>query len=142
MTLKSILGDDIGSGDNKVDKFNQAETKFYTILKVHQAMPRTIAVECRFNPAATPQFTAPAEVTLDANNKAGFVVKGGVAPYGYLPLPDKITATVTPLTPNAAYIGVDLNGSSGNGPWSLTIIDASQAGENRTVSIRKPATNP
>lgn len=122
-----------------IDKFNRAEEQFYTLLKAHQVKERTIAIECRFNPSTTPQLAAPAEVILDANGKAGFVLKGGVPPYGYLPLPDKVKVTITPLTANAAHIAIDLNGSSGDGPWDVTIIDASQAGDTRTISVKKPA---
>lgn len=122
-----------------IDKFNRAEEQFYTLLKAHQAKERTISIECRFNPLTTPQLAAPAEIILDADGKAGFVLKGGVPPYGYLPLPDKVKVTVTPLTANAAHIAIDLNGSGGDGPWDVTIIDASQAGDTRTISVKKPA---
>ncbi len=120
-----------------IDKFNKAEELFYTLLKAHQSKDRTISVECRFNPSSSPQLTAPAEIILDATNNGGFVLKGGVPPYGYLPLPDKVKVTITPLTANAAHIAIDLNGSSGDGPWPVTIIDASQAGDTRTISVKK-----
>ena len=120
-----------------IEKFNEAQKHFYIVLEAHQLNPRKISTDCRFNPSSTPQLTAPAEIVLDATNKAGFVLKGGVPPYGYLPLPDKVKVTITPLTANAAHIAIDLNGSSGDGPWEVTIIDASQAGDTRTISVKK-----
>ncbi len=120
-----------------IDKFNRAEEHFYIVLKAHQLNPRTVNADCRFNPSSTPQLTAPAEIILDSTNKGGFVLKGGVPPYGYLPLPDKVKVTITPLTANAAYIAVDFSTASEPEPWSVTIIDASQAGDTRTISVKK-----
>lgn len=122
-----------------IDKFNRAESDFYSLLKAYQSKALGVAIDCRFNPSKTPPLTAPTEVILDASGKAGFVLKGGVPPYGYLPLPDKVKVALTPLTANSAYIAVDLNGSTGEGPWDVTIIDASQASDSRTISVKKPA---
>ncbi len=137
--LKSLTSNQYQKEHDAVDRFNKAEEYFYIVLKAHQLNPQKITIDCRFNPSSTPQLTAPAEIVLDATNKAGFVLKGGVPPYGYLPLPDKVKVTITPLTANAAHIAIDLNGFSGDGPWEVTIIDASQAGDTRTILVKKPA---
>ena len=118
--------------------FNVAEKRFYELLEAYQYNPRTITTDCRFNPSITPQLNAPAEVILD-NNKAGFVLKGGVPPYGYLPLPDGLEVSITPLSANAAYIQITLKPTATSGNWPITIIDASQAGDTRTILVKKPA---
>jgi hypothetical protein len=115
--------------------FNAAESKFYALLKAHQDNPRTIATDCRFNPLSVPPLNAPSEVVLDSK-KGGFVLKDGVAPYSYLSLPDKVKVTIKPLSANAAYIEIDATGYGGTNPWTLTMIDASPAGDSRAIQVK------
>ena len=129
-----------------IARFNAAVAAFNEAIEDHDpsSEAQTRAASCTFDPAefAVPALTAsPSDVVL--NGTVGdFVIRGGVAPFGLHPAPTGVTATVTPLTSSSAHVRVTVDSSAGDGPWTLTVLDASPAGTTVPVTVRKPDPEP